>query len=217
MRLSEIERIAKAAMDACSEVINHPNDGFVRERLFDSLTEVVGPAFLETDQSRRSSFNELLQQANVWSAIVRERIDHVRLAGPGDTAAPSIRHPTRELQPTRWERCRQLRRAPASVGNRNARRPMVIGTFHIAKGKAKAGKAGEVIDVAARYFVYKLYEATDGQPAQWRALHRMGESAATISRAVERGWVVREDARGKPLDRRAALTDEGRRLARVGR
>jgi hypothetical protein len=46
MRLSEIERIAKAAMDACSEVINNPNDGFVRERLFDSLTEVVDSSFL---------------------------------------------------------------------------------------------------------------------------------------------------------------------------
>ena len=98
MRLSEIERIAKAAMDACSEVINHPKDSFVRERLFDSLTEVVDSAFLETDQSRRGSFNELLQQANVWSAIVRKRIDLVRHAGPGDIAAPSIRHPTRELQ-----------------------------------------------------------------------------------------------------------------------
>jgi hypothetical protein len=98
MRLSEIERIAKAAIDACLEVISHPNDGFVRERLFESLTEVVDPAFLKTDQSRRSSFNELLQQANVWSAIVRQRIDLVRRAGPGDTPAPSIRFPTRELQ-----------------------------------------------------------------------------------------------------------------------
>jgi hypothetical protein len=35
--------------------------------------------------------------------------------------------------------------------------------------------------VAARYFVYKLYEATDGQPMQWQVLHGMGESAATIS------------------------------------
>ena len=40
------------------------------------------------------------------------------------------------------------------------------------------------IDVAARFFVYKLYEATDGQPTQWQVLHGMGESAATISRAV---------------------------------
>jgi hypothetical protein len=43
---------------------------------------------------------------------------------------------------------------------------MVIGTFHISKGQSKAVKAAKGIDVAARYFVYKLYEATDGQPMQ---------------------------------------------------
>ena len=94
---------------------------------------------------------------------------------------------------------------------------MVIGTFHIPKGKSKAVKAGGGIDVAARYFVYKLYEATGRQPMQWVALHGLGESAATISRAVELGWVILQDAMGKPLDRRDALTDEGRRLARKGR
>ena len=52
---------------------------------------------------------------------------------------------------------------------------------------------------------------------QWAALHGLGESAATISRAVELGWVVLQDVQGKPLDRKAALTDEGRRLARKGR
>ena len=85
------------------------------------------------------------------------------------------------------------------------------------KGTFKVVKTRDVADVAARYFVYKLYEATDGQPMQWRVLHGMGESAATISRAVERGWVILQDVRGKPLDRKAALTDEGRRLARKGR
>jgi hypothetical protein len=73
------------------------------------------------------------------------------------------------------------------------------------------------IDVAAKYFVYKLYEATDGQPMQWRVLHGMGESAATISRAVERGWVILDKVRRNPLDRKASLTEEGRRLARKGR
>jgi hypothetical protein len=71
------------------------------------------------------------------------------------------------------------------------------------------------IDVAARYFVYKLYEATGGYPMQSAALYGIGESAATISRAVERGWVVLQGS--KPLERKAALTDEGRRLARRGR
>ena len=41
--------------------------------------------------------------------------------------------------------------------------------------------------------------------------------AATTSRAVERGWVILQDLKGKPLERKAALTDDGRRLARRGR
>ena len=90
-------------------------------------------------------------------------------------------------------------------------------TFNIPKSKGKSFKTIGAIDVAARYFVYKLYEATGRQPMQWAALHGLGESAATISRAVELGWVILQDVRGKPLDRKAALTDEGRRLARKGR
>ena len=86
-----------------------------------------------------------------------------------------------------------------------------------AKGRAKVIKIRDGTEVAARHFVYKLYDTTDGQPMQWRVLHGMGESAATISRAVERGWVILQDVRDKPLDRKAALTDEGRRLARKGR
>jgi hypothetical protein len=86
-----------------------------------------------------------------------------------------------------------------------------------AKGRPKVIKTREGIDVAARYFVYKLYDATGGQPMQWRVLYGMGESAATIFRAVERGWVVLQGDGGKPLERKAALTDEGRRLARKGR
>jgi hypothetical protein len=92
---------------------------------------------------------------------------------------------------------------------------MTIRTFNSSPtGKPKVMNT---LDVAARYFVYKLYEATDGQWMQWRVLHGMGESAATISRAVERGWVVLQDVRNKPPERKAALTDEGRRLARKGR
>jgi hypothetical protein len=86
-----------------------------------------------------------------------------------------------------------------------------------AKGRAKVIKIRDGTEVAARYFVYKLYEATDGRPIQWRVLHGMGESAATISRAAELRWVILQEVRGKPLDRKAALTDEGRRLARKGR
>ena len=86
-----------------------------------------------------------------------------------------------------------------------------------AKGTPKVIKIRDGTDVAARYFVYKVYDATGGQPMQWQVLHGMGKSAATISRAVERGWIVLLGVGGKPLERKAALTDEGRRLARRGR
>jgi hypothetical protein len=96
---------------------------------------------------------------------------------------------------------------------------MAIGTFNMSRSKptSQVIKTRDAIDVAARYFVYKLYEATEGQPMQWATLRGADESLATIGRAVERGWVILQDVRGKPLDRKAALSDEGRRLARNGR
>jgi hypothetical protein len=77
-------------------------------------------------------------------------------------------------------------------------------------------KISDAADVAAKYFVYKLYEATDGRPMQWHVLHGMSETAATVSQAVNQGWVILQGVRGKPLERKAALTDEGRRLAQKG-
>ena len=62
--------------------------------------------------------------------------------------------------------------------------------FNIRKGKSKVIKTGDETDVAARYFVYKLYEATEGQPMQWATLRGMDESRATVTRAIERGWVI---------------------------
>jgi hypothetical protein len=94
---------------------------------------------------------------------------------------------------------------------------MTFRPFTILAAKGKSLRTIDAIDVAARYFVYKLYEGTDGQPMQWATLQGLGESAATVSRAVERGWVVLQGVGMKPLDRKAALTDEGRRLARRGR
>ena len=78
---------------------------------------------------------------------------------------------------------------------------MAIGTFNIRTTKPKVVKTGDGTDVAARYFVYKLYEGTDGQTMQCATLQGMGESAATISRAVERGWVILQGS--KPLERDA--------------
>ena len=94
---------------------------------------------------------------------------------------------------------------------------MVSRTFNIFAPKAPPKATRDALDVAARYFVYKLYDATRREPMQWVALKGIDEASATIARAAERGWVVLQGAGGKPLNRKAALTDEGRRLARKGR
>ena len=77
--------------------------------------------------------------------------------------------------------------------------------------KSKPTRTGEVVDIAARYFVYKLYEATDRQPMAWQVLRGLGEAPATIARAVERGWVI---VKGSVKEQSGCLTDAGRSLAR---
>jgi hypothetical protein len=59
---------------------------------------------------------------------------------------------------------------------------MVIRTFNIPKGKPKAKviKTRNGTDVAARYFVYKLYEATDGRPMQWAEAQRAWGALASL-------------------------------------
>jgi hypothetical protein len=96
---------------------------------------------------------------------------------------------------------------------------MARSTFNIAqaKGTPKPAKTADTTEIAARYFVCKLFDATAGQPMRWATLRGMNESRATIARAVERGWVILEGTSGKPLELKAALTDEGRRLTRRGR
>ena len=82
----------------------------------------------------------------------------------------------------------------------------------------KTVKREDALDVAARYFVYKLYAATVEQQLRWLVLFGLGEKATTVVHAVKRGWVVLQDDKvGNPLKRSAALTDEGRRVVRKGR
>ena len=94
----------------------------------------------------------------------------------------------------------------------SARRSVVI-----RRANSKA-PAGEALDVAARHFVYKLYDASKGSTVlSWHALRSLGEVAVTVSRAVERGWVVvRDDGKGRAKESWAALTQEGRAVARKG-
>ena len=69
--------------------------------------------------------------------------------------------------------------------------------------------------MAARFFVYKLYDTTRGNPVVWQPVRVLGEAAATVSRAVDRGWViVRAESTERAKELLAALTDAGRLLAR---
>jgi hypothetical protein len=84
--------------------------------------------------------------------------------------------------------------------------------------KPKVVRTRDALDVAARYFAYKLYDATRLDQAQWVPLEGIDETKATIARAVDLGWVVLRPRTGSaPRKSEAALTDEGRRLARIGR
>jgi hypothetical protein len=93
-------------------------------------------------------------------------------------------------------------------------------TFNIPRSKApsKVTKVLDAIDVAAKYFTYKLYDATRRDRIQWVPLRGIDESQAAIERAVERGWAVLQRQPGASLRQsEAALTEEGRRLARAAR
>ena len=89
--------------------------------------------------------------------------------------------------------------------------------YFFAQATGRAPKAAEGVDVAARYLVYKLYEATGGRPDVWQALGKIGERPEAVVRAVERGWlIVRDDAVGRIKVQSGLLTEEGRILARKG-
>ena len=91
-------------------------------------------------------------------------------------------------------------------------------TFNIPRRKdpSKVTKILDAIDIAAKYFVYKLYDATRRDPIQWVPLKGIDETQAAIERAVERGWAVLQRQQGASLCQSdAALTDEGWRLARA--
>ena len=88
-------------------------------------------------------------------------------------------------------------------------------TPDIPRAKSKAFGPGEAADNAARYLVCKLYVPVQAIAGSWQPVSMLGESAATVVRAVERGWViVRDEVQGNTKVRYAALTDEGRRMAR---
>ena len=87
---------------------------------------------------------------------------------------------------------------------------------YISNTKRKLAGTSEVIDVAARHLVYKLYEATDRVQGAWHVLGKIGERPATVARAIERGWLITREVGMKEKLVSASLTREGRLLARKG-
>ena len=93
---------------------------------------------------------------------------------------------------------------------------MTLRTYVIPKAEKKAtSKTADALDIAARYLVYKLYVPGRAMTEPWHPLSTLGEAAATVARAVERGWVtLRDEGQGRTRERYATLTDTGRQVAR---
>ena len=81
----------------------------------------------------------------------------------------------------------------------------------------KASCHTDRVDVAARHLVYDLFVAISATPEASRLLRDIDEKMETLARAVERGWLDVFDRRRKDgaVVRLVALTDEGRRIARM--
>ena len=60
----------------------------------------------------------------------------------------------------------------------------------------------------ARHILRRLYEATDGQPMQWRTLVTNKTADAAVELAVDSGWLLADGNKG------VCLPDEGRSLVR---
>jgi putative SOS response-associated peptidase YedK len=93
---------------------------------------------------------------------------------------------------------------------------MATPNFFVKTNNPPLGKL-DAVNVAARFFVYKLYEATDRRRMAWHSLRGMGEAPATVARAVEKGWaIVQLTNSGRVKEQHGCLTDEGRAVARKG-
>jgi hypothetical protein len=98
-------------------------------------------------------------------------------------------------------------------------RPCGVQSSAVSNTKSKPPKASDAVDIAARYLLYMPLDASRGSlTGSWQSVRDLDEPSATVNRAVERGWVViREDDRhGRAKKLLAALTEEGRAVARKG-
>ena len=68
---------------------------------------------------------------------------------------------------------------------------MTLRTHVTHKAAKKAtSKTADALDIAARYFVYKLHVPGNAMTESWHPVSTLGEAAVTVGRAVELGWVT---------------------------
>ena len=85
-----------------------------------------------------------------------------------------------------------------------------------AKDRSRVIKIRDGTDVAARYFVYKLYEATGGQPMQWRrcmgwaSQRRPFPGRLSADGSFSRAWAQAAGPQGRVNRRRATAGAQGK-------
>src|SRR5688572_7785649 len=77
----------------------------------------------------------------------------------------------------------------ASMVGIRAKAGVVSKAFPIALAGPRGRKVAGAEDVAARYLVYKLYDASRDQGGAWQELRALSEPKAIVDHAVERGWI----------------------------
>lgn len=85
--MSELQRIAREADDACATILECPSDRPLREALFKVLDGLIDPAFLQAAAGGPPHLRGRCRQACILAESVRERIDGSRKPGTPDRSA----------------------------------------------------------------------------------------------------------------------------------
>jgi hypothetical protein len=89
--------------------------------------------------------------------------------------------------------------------------------YVIASAKGKPSKTAEVIDIAARYLVYRIFEATEGMQGAWRAAGNGGTGNRARVGYRTRGRPGQGQARERLVDRGRTAAGEERSLSFTNR
>lgn len=108
-----LAEITSTAEKACALAIDHPKDPQAREQLFNALAKVADPAF-QGDDPELFHLTHLFCEAQVWAAIVRNRIMGLQTDKRGHLALQAVQYPVRDLLPILGDLSRELQLMPSS-------------------------------------------------------------------------------------------------------